>query len=226
MLRMTDMFRAAMAGILLLASLNAVAFELKSTEFKNGASLKDKHVACKYSKKQKQVVYGKNQSPALRWRKAPKKTQSFVLIVTDPDVPVDRRHVNQPGKVIAKNASRRRVFHWIVTDIPRSVHRLKAGAGSLPAINLDKPVTQLKSSWASTVSYDDIVRFSDSYVGPCPPSNDQRLHHYHFVLYALDVTAVPKGLNQRQLIKFVNAHTIQRAQWVGVRSNNPGAVKL
>ncbi|MDF1797180.1 MAG: YbhB/YbcL family Raf kinase inhibitor-like protein [Coxiellaceae bacterium] len=216
MIRTLSCFFALM---ILLFSTQAFGFELRSTGFKNGASLKDKHVACKYSKKQKQVVYGKNQSPALKWRKAPKKTQSFVLVVSDPDVPVNRRNVNVTGKVIAKDAPRRRVFHWIVTDIPRAVHRLRAGAGSLPPVNLNKPVTQLKNSWARIVPYTDRVFFSDSYVGPCPPSNDQRVHHYIFNLFALDVPSVPEGLNERQLIKFINKHTIKQATLTGTRTN-------
>ncbi|MDF1760400.1 MAG: YbhB/YbcL family Raf kinase inhibitor-like protein [Coxiellaceae bacterium] len=221
MLRIARVLRTVTATIFLLVSINAFAFTLSSSQFKNGGMLKDKQAACKYSKKQKRMVYAMNASPKLKWKKAPKKTQSFVLVVTDPDVPVDRRHVNKNGRVIAKDAPRRRVYHWIVTDIPRTVHLLKAGAGSLPPINMNKPVTQLKNSWAKIASYGDIVAFSDSYVGPCPPSNDERVHRYIFNLYALDVATVPNDLSQVQLIKFVNAHTIGLAKLIGTRPGKP-----
>lgn len=219
MYKMINLFRPVTTIVFLLFGINAFGFELKSSAFKDGGRMKAMHAACKYSSKQKRVVYAKNQSPSLKWRNSPAKTRSFVLVVTDPDVPLNRQYVNVANKIIAKEARRRVVYHWIVTDIPASVRRLRRGAGSLPPINVNKPVEKLKGSWATIVSYGSIVDFSDSYVGPCPPSNDERLHHYIFKLYALDVAAAPKKLSEKQLMNFIAAHTLKVATLMATWDN-------
>src|SRR6201993_3148923 len=56
---------------------------------------------------------GQNISPALTWSGEPADTQSFVLTMVDTD---------------AQNG--RGWWHWSVFNIPASVHRLAAGAGS------------------------------------------------------------------------------------------------
>ncbi len=218
---MTHTFKKVVVATLLMTTVNAFGFQLSSTEFKNGGKLKDKHAACVYSKKQKRVVHGKNLSPTLKWKNPPKKTKSYVLVVTDPDVPVDRSDVNKSGEVIAKNARRQMVFHWIVTDIPSKVRRLRSGAGSLSPLELGQPVTKLRNKWASIAPYSDRVVFSDSYVGPCPPSNDQRDHRYVFTLFALGVPKVPVNLNQKQLMKFVAANKLGATQLIATKTNRP-----
>lgn len=55
---------------------------------------------------------GAGRSPPLQWSDAPAKTQSFALVVEDPDAPEGTFH------------------HWGVYDIPASVHELTAGAGN------------------------------------------------------------------------------------------------
>lgn len=205
----------------IIISVNSYGLTLSSPEFNNGGQLKDKHAACVYSTKKKQVIHGRNASPALKWSNAPATTQSFALIATDPDVPVDRRNVNKPGKIIAYNTKRRLVYHWIVIDIPRHVRKLRSEAGSLAPLNVGHTVSQPRNTWAYVVRYADRVRFSDSYVGPCPPNNDQRIHRYRFQLFALNVKSVPKGLNKMQVLTFIKQHTIQSTQLLGLKSNTP-----
>jgi Raf kinase inhibitor-like YbhB/YbcL family protein len=52
---------------------------------------------------------GANQSPPLRWRDAPARTRSYVLIVRDPDA--------RSGNFI----------HWVMFDIPAATRELKPG---------------------------------------------------------------------------------------------------
>lgn len=54
---------------------------------------------------------GQNVSPALQWDNVPQGTQSFALIVTDPDAPI----ANPPW------------VHWTVYNIPPSVTELSEG---------------------------------------------------------------------------------------------------
>jgi Raf kinase inhibitor-like YbhB/YbcL family protein len=55
---------------------------------------------------------GAGRSPPLTWSDAPAQTQSFALVVEDPDAPEGT------------------FGHWGVYDIPASVHELAAGAGN------------------------------------------------------------------------------------------------
>jgi Raf kinase inhibitor-like YbhB/YbcL family protein len=58
---------------------------------------------------------GGNVSPPIEWRGAPPGTQSYALVLEDPDAP--------------KGTFR----HWAVYNIPASVERLSEGAGSGPS---------------------------------------------------------------------------------------------
>lgn len=70
---------------------------------------------------------GGNSSPALQWTGAPQNTQSFVLIVNDPDA---------PGGVWD---------HWVLFNIPSSLNHLEAHLKTLP-----KGVEEGKNSWGTT----------------------------------------------------------------------------
>ena len=92
------------AGVAIFCAASANAFELRSTEMAQGASLSAEQVHSKCG--------GKNVSPSLAWSGAPAATQSFALTVFDPD---------------AHGAG---WWHWIVFDIPGGANALSKGAGS------------------------------------------------------------------------------------------------
>lgn len=54
---------------------------------------------------------GINHSPPLEWKDVPENTQSFVLIMDDPDAPM--------GLWV----------HWILFNLPSNCHELKIGKG-------------------------------------------------------------------------------------------------
>jgi Raf kinase inhibitor-like YbhB/YbcL family protein len=65
------------------------------------------------------------------------------------------------------------------------------------------------------------------YDGPCPPWNDERVHHYVFTLFALDVARLPldsvfKGPDAR---KAMAGHILAQAALTGVYTLNP-AIRL
>ena len=86
---------ARVAGGAQEANAAGTKFELTSSSFEA-----DGTIPTKYS------CTGENVSPELSWKNAPKETQSFVLIVDDPD---------NPKKVIV---------HWVVYDMPAAAHEL------------------------------------------------------------------------------------------------------
>jgi hypothetical protein len=69
--------------------------ELKTTAFRPGSTIPTKFTCS-----------GANVSPALAWNNSPPRTQSFVLIVDDPDAPV--------GTWV----------HWVVYNLPASARQL------------------------------------------------------------------------------------------------------
>ena len=134
------------------------------------------------------VVDGPNRNPHLAWDDVPGGTQSFVLICVDDDVPSVFDDANRPGRVIAHDLPRRDFIHWVMIDIPASLREIAAGScsdGVRPGgkrqpsgpAGTRQGVNDFSSPGADHYGYD----------GPCPPWNDERMHHYHFRLYALDV---------------------------------------
>lgn len=61
------------------------------------------------------------------------------------------------------------------------------------------------------------------YDGPCPPWNDERLHHYLFRLYALDVPrlALAGRFTGRQALDAIHGHILDEARLVVAYSLNP-----
>ncbi|WP_338722556.1 YbhB/YbcL family Raf kinase inhibitor-like protein [Pseudomonas tolaasii] len=61
------------------------------------------------------------------------------------------------------------------------------------------------------------------YDGPCPPWNDERLHHYIFTLYALDVAhlEVQGALNGAAVLAALQGHVLAQASLTGTYTLAP-----
>jgi hypothetical protein len=61
------------------------------------------------------------------------------------------------------------------------------------------------------------------YDGPCPPWNDERLHHYHFVLYATSLVRCPVegAFTGIQVEAAITGHLLAEARLTGTYSLNP-----
>jgi Raf kinase inhibitor-like YbhB/YbcL family protein len=119
-----------------------MSLELTSDAFANGQSIPAKY-ACT----------GKNISPALAWNEPPAGTQSFALIVDDPDAPM--------GNWV----------HWVLFNIPADVRSLQE---DLPVTgkNVDPNAIYVGKNSSSRTSYD----------GPCPPSGTHRYYFKLYAL--------------------------------------------
>jgi Raf kinase inhibitor-like YbhB/YbcL family protein len=140
---------------------------------------------------------GGNRSPHLRWSGHPDGTQSFAVIVHDPDVPADASDANQEGKTLPEDLERTDFTHWLLVDISPEVTELPEGAGSSEIVVGGKPPGETEHGVAGVNSYTDFLAgdpvmggLYGNYDGPFPPFNDERLHHYHFTVYALDVPSL------------------------------------
>jgi Raf kinase inhibitor-like YbhB/YbcL family protein len=73
----------------------AMALTLKSSAFGNGTRIPDRYTCT-----------GENVSPPLSWSDPPPRTQSYALVCSDPDAPMQKW------------------YHWAVFDIPAETHGL------------------------------------------------------------------------------------------------------
>lgn len=180
-----------------------------------------------------------NRNPHLAWDDVPAGTESLVLICHDPDVPSVGTDVNQEGRSVPATLARVDFFHWSLIDIPASVRAIEEGqfssgvtargkAGPEAAMTLaDGSVHQLRHGINDYTGWfaGDAGMAGDyyGYDGPCPPWNDERIHHYIFTLYALDIARLPlegrfTGADVRAAIQ---GHILDEARVFGIYTLNP-----
>jgi Raf kinase inhibitor-like YbhB/YbcL family protein len=142
-----------------------------------------------------------NESPPIRWSTGPAGTKSYVLLMTDLDVPRDLSLINKPGVTIPADAPRMDIYHWVLVDLPPSITTLAAGADGKGAVPGGKPIAPSPMGVRGTNDYWPLFNRNPKmpaalkgpyagYDGPCPPGNDLRVHRYRFDVYALDVASL------------------------------------
>jgi Raf kinase inhibitor-like YbhB/YbcL family protein len=143
-------------------------------------------------------AHAQDENPGVSWSAGPKGTQSYVLMMSDPDVPRQLALINKPGVTIPADAPRFRIYHWILVDIPAGVTRIKPGEDSDGLVPHGKPASPspVGRRGANDYSYafanDPAMKgVYEGYDGPCPPLNDGRIHDYTFLVVALDVAQLP-----------------------------------
>lgn len=119
-----------------------MSLTVTSDAFANGQS-----IPAKYS------CVGKNISPTLAWSEPPAGTQSFALIVDDPDAPA--------GTWV----------HWVLFNIPPNTRNLEE----------DLPVTG-KNADPNAIYVGKNSSGNTHYDGPCPPSGTHRYYFKLYAL--------------------------------------------
>lgn len=176
------------------------------------------------------VGLGTNINPDLRWTAAPEGTRSFAIVMTDPDVPSKMDDLNQEGKTIPKDLERMTFVHWVLIDIPATSTGIAAGADSDaitpkgktpgPTSNGNRGVNDYTKWFANDES---MAGNYGGYDGPCPPWNDERVHHYTTTIYALDVDVLEVGENFSldAVTAAMKGHILGEASLTGQYSLNP-----
>jgi hypothetical protein len=100
---------------------------------------------------------GQDVSPTLDITDPPAATESFALVVADPDAPREDPFV-----------------HWLLWNVPGDTRRIPAN------VPRTETVQSLGGARQGTNDADGV-----GYTGPCPPADDSP-HRYRSVLYALD----------------------------------------
>lgn len=164
---------------------------------------------------------GKNMRPALRWKDAPKEAKSFAVVLVDPDVPTDFTDAGKEGKTLPAEMPRQDFYHWAMVDIPVQTHSLPAGYGR------GKEKVGLAMGREGINDYATFLKPEDpsiylGYDGPCPPWNDEKLHHYHFQLYALDVPKLElkEGFSAREAAQALKPHILAMTEVTGTYTLN------
>jgi len=124
---------------------------------------------------------GADIAPALEWSGEPPETKSFALIVDDPDAPAGTWN------------------HWLLWDIPPSVHNIAQG---------HQP---------GQLAIDGTNDFGRrGYGGPMPPQGHGP-HRYYFKLFAVQVVSLglPAGAKRAHLDRALPGHVLAEAQYMG-----------
>jgi Raf kinase inhibitor-like YbhB/YbcL family protein len=203
--------------------------KLTSSSFPNGGPIPNTY-ALGVPDDESRVTFGPNRNPHLAWSEAPEGTRSYALICHDPDAPAVGDDVNQEGRIVSRDLPRVDFHHWVLVDIPADVREIPEGAVSQGVTLGGKAVGPTPYGRAGRNDYTDWFSGSGEmegeyggYDGPGPPWNDERLHHYHFVLYALDTERLelPDSFNGADARRALEGHVLARAEWVGTYSLNP-----
>ncbi|MBK9656846.1 MAG: YbhB/YbcL family Raf kinase inhibitor-like protein [Rhodanobacteraceae bacterium] len=167
------------------------------------------------------MALGANRNPHLAWDGVPDATRSFALICVDDDVPAVFDDANQPGRVIRADLPRRDFIHWVMVDIPSDLREIAAGSCSDGVVEAGKRNPPGPPGVRQGIN--DYGATHHGYDGPCPPWNDERLHHYHFRLYALDLPSLAVGTHftAADALRAMHGHVLAMAELTGTYTLNP-----
>jgi len=131
-------------------------------------------------------------SPALSWTVVPMGTQSFVILLHDPD------------PVVNKNATTD-VTHWMIYNIPGTATSLPAGVAAGDLADGTKQAPNITGQPA--------------YFGPGPPAGHGN-HHYTFEIWALDnKLEIAAPVTRDAVMKAMDGHVLGKGMIIGLYSN-------
>jgi Raf kinase inhibitor-like YbhB/YbcL family protein len=176
------------------------------------------------------VALSSNRNPHLAWSDVPEGTRSFALIASDPDVPSVGTDVNQAGRNVPHALPRVDFTHWLLANLPGECRTIAAGEFSDGVTARGKTAAGPHGSLQGLNDYTgwfagdaDMAGDYHGYDGPCPPWNDERMHHYTFTVYALSVPALvlPERYRVADLRTAMAGHVLASASLTGRYTLNP-----
>jgi Raf kinase inhibitor-like YbhB/YbcL family protein len=177
------------------------------------------------------VALSSNRNPQLAWSGAPAGTKSYALICHDYDVPSKGDDVNKEGRSVPASLPRVDFYHWVLVDLPPGVIAIAEGEFSDGVTARGKPGPDAKhgarqglNDYTGWFAGDkDMGGNYFGYDGPCPPWNDEILHHYVFMLYALDFARCPVSgtFTGGDVLKAIEGHVLAKASLSATYTLNP-----
>ena len=205
-----------------------------SDSFADGAAIPANYAFCAPDPAAR-VKLSQNRNPHLAWSDLPKGTQSVVLICHDPDVPSKPDDVNQEGRTIPAKLPRVDFYHWVLVDLDPGLAMIKAGdfSDGVTARGKRGPegphgTRQGTNDYTMWFGADkDMAGDYFGYDGPCPPWNDEIVHHYVFTLYALSAAkcGVSGKFRGPDVLSAMRGLVLAQASLTGLYALNP-KVKL
>ena len=150
------------------------------SDFKDGGTIPSKYTC---------AAGPTSPSPAISWSGAPATTQSYALIMHDPDPVLGGSATND-------------VLHWAIFDIPGDSKGLPEGVK--PGDQADG-AKQIKN-----------IAMNNGYLGPCPPAGHGD-HHYTFELFALNAKlGLPDSTSRADLMNAMNGKVVAKGVYIGM----------
>ena len=186
----------AISQVAMAPAASAKSLKVTVDSIKSGGMIPAKYAFCQPDGKG-HAGPASNISPPISWSKGPRGTKSYAVILHDTDSPkTDRDKMNKDGMTVPSTAQRQTFYHWILVDIPADVRSLKEGADSTGRVIHGKTTPSavgkhgLNMFTMAFAANDALKGKYFGYDGPCPPWNDENVHHYHFFVYALSVKSL------------------------------------
>lgn len=232
MIKITALGMVAAGLAVGLAATPASARSLKVSvdSFKNGQTIPNKYAFCAPAA-QAHTTGGANINPRISWSKGPAGTKSYAIILYDTDAPAEQREkMNKEGETLTSAVPRKDFFHWVLVDIPPNVTSVPEGADSNARVVHGKPATPAKVGVRGLNDYTKATAANEAmkgqyfgYDGPCPPWNDETVHHYHFTVYALSVPKLDLGtdFDGPAAMAAIKGKVLAQGEVVGLYTQNP-----
>jgi len=179
------------------------------------------------------VRFGRNRNPHLAWSGVPDETKSFAVLCWDPDVPAEGSRVNREGMSVPIDLRRTDFFHWVLCDLPPELRSIKEGAhsegvtphGKRPGKSPSGGLQGINDYTGWFASDPEMAGQWGGYDGPCPPWNDERVHGYRFVVYALDVPTLglSGAFTGQQAQEAMAGHILDQVEMLGIYAIYPNA---
>lgn len=206
--------------------------KLWSESFTDGGRIPERCAFGKYHP-ETHVQLSDNRNPHLAWSDLPRGTKSLVLLCHDSDVPSRGDDVNKEGVVVPASLPRVDFFHWVLVDVASSITEIAEGEFSSGVVPRGKPGPEGPRGTRQGINdytnwfANDPQMAGDyyGYDGPCPPWNDEIVHHYHFTLYATDFDRFPLAgkFAGGDVLRALQGHVLAQARITGVYAINPAA---
>jgi len=203
-----------------------------SDSFKDGEAIPAPYAFGKYNP-ESHVELSENQNPHIAWADLPEGTRSLALICHDPDVPSKPDQVNKEGVTVPADLPRVDFYHWVLVDLAADAPAIEVGefSSGITARGKDGPkgprgTRQGLNNYTQWFEGDaDMAGQYFGYDGPCPPWNDEIVHHYHFTLYALDLDRCPVegDFTGPGVIRAIQGHVLGKAAFAGTYHIYPDA---
>jgi Raf kinase inhibitor-like YbhB/YbcL family protein len=179
------------------------------------------------------VELSDNCNPHLAWSDLPAGTRSLALVCVDPDAPSRPDNVNREGVTVSADLPRVDFYHWALVDLAPDASPIAEGEfskgvtpGGKQGPEGPRGTRQGLNGYTQWFASDaDMAGDYHGYDGPGPPWNDERVHHYRFTLYALDIDrcAVASGFGAAEVLSAIEGHVLGEASIVGSYAINPAA---